>query len=77
MNLWMVKQETNGFPNMDTVMKRGVMFKSDFLTTNTDTATHFFPISRHHFWQVPLYFFSSLRRITYACDVSLSFGQVP
>jgi hypothetical protein len=43
MNLWMVKRETNGFPNPDTVMKGGVMFKSDFTATNTDTETHFFP----------------------------------
>jgi hypothetical protein len=43
MNLWMVKRETNGFPNPDTVMKGGLMFKSDFIVTNTDTYTHFFP----------------------------------
>jgi hypothetical protein len=29
MDLWMVKRETNEFPNLDTMMKRGVMFKSD------------------------------------------------
>jgi hypothetical protein len=43
MDLWMVKRETNGFPNLDTVMKGGVMFKSDFTATKKDTYTHLFP----------------------------------
>ena len=43
MNLWMVKGETNGCSNLDTVMKGGVMFKSDFTATNTNTETHSFP----------------------------------
>ena len=42
-DLWMVKREKNGFPNPDKVMKGGVMFKSDFTTTNTDTHIHLFP----------------------------------
>jgi hypothetical protein len=50
MNLWMVKRETNGFPNLDTMMKGGVMFKRDFTATNTHTMTHFFPIPPHLFW---------------------------
>jgi hypothetical protein len=31
MDLWMVKLETNGFPNSDAMIKRGVMFKRDLL----------------------------------------------
>jgi hypothetical protein len=43
MNLWMVNRETNGFPNPNTMIKGGVMFKRDFTTTNTDTDTLFLP----------------------------------
>jgi hypothetical protein len=74
MDLWMVKRETNGFPNPDTVMKGGVMFKSDLLPLTQIQIHISFPISPHHFWRVPLYFYASLRRITYACNVSSSFG---
>jgi hypothetical protein len=42
MNSWIVKQETNGFPNSNIVMKGGVMFKSNFIATNTNRDTHFF-----------------------------------
>jgi hypothetical protein len=30
MDMQMIKRETNGFPNPDTMMKEGVMFKSDY-----------------------------------------------
>jgi hypothetical protein len=30
MEMWMVKREANRFPNLDTMMKGGVMFKSDY-----------------------------------------------
>jgi hypothetical protein len=30
MDMWMIKRETNGFPNPDTNMKEGVMFKRDY-----------------------------------------------
>ena len=30
MDMQMVKRETNGFPNSDTMMKGGVMFNSDY-----------------------------------------------
>ena len=33
----------------------------------------FFP---HHFWRVPLYFYTSLKRIPYACHIIFSFGQI-
>ena len=30
----------------------------------------------HHFWRVPLYFYTSLKRIPYACNISPPFGRI-
>jgi hypothetical protein len=73
MDFWMVKRDMNGFPKPDTMMKRGVMFKSDLLSLTQIQIYISFPIPPHHLWQVPLYFYASLRRITYACNVISSF----
>jgi hypothetical protein len=43
MDMWMVKQEINGFPNLDTIMKGGSCSRTTIIATNTNTKTHFFP----------------------------------
>jgi hypothetical protein len=42
MDMWMVKQETNGFPNMDKMMKGVSCSRETITATNTDTRTHLF-----------------------------------
>jgi hypothetical protein len=73
MNLWMVKQEKNGFTKPNKMMKEGVMFKIYLLPQTQIQIYIYFTIFPHHFWRVPIYFYARLRRITYYCNVISSF----
>jgi hypothetical protein len=78
MSIWMVKRETNGFLNLDTMMRGGCHVQEKLLLPLTQIQRHIsFPISPHHFWQLPLYFYARLRRITYACRCKLILQTSP
>ena len=73
MDLWMVKQETNGFPNLDTMMKRGVMFKSDLLALTQIQIYIYFPIFPPPFLATTSLFLRSLEEdnICLKCNLIL------
>ena len=67
------------FPNQLRMMNRGCHVQERHLLPINSKTKHipfpnFFP---HHFWQVPLYFYASLKRITYACWCKLILRMSP
>ena len=66
------------FPNQLQIMNRGCHVQERRLLPPIQIPKHIpFPKFPHHFWRVPLYFYASLRRITYACWCKLILWTSP
>jgi hypothetical protein len=77
MNLWMVKRDKwISQPRYND--EGGCHVQERLLLPLTQIQRHLsFPISPYHLWQVPLYFYASLKRITYACKCKLILQMSP
>ena len=71
----MIRRQVD-FPTQTQVSER-VSCSKVTLPKNTGLDTFLSQFFPHHLWRVPLYFYASLRRITYASNVSSSFGRFP